>query len=452
MDERETSPRESWLRPYFRASDIRERLTSRYHNSVVRRTVILAGLGLPTFGANFLIPYLTADLLSAENFSLFYVATAVVNVLFSGSFVLNLFLTRYLVVVERGQGASGLYSAMRRINRVAAIWGWVTTAGIFAALLVVAERFGVRSHAVVLLIVLDAYSAYLADLARIMLASMRRTAALGAYTLVWTVLRLVLCLFGIAVSGTVWAAMLGIVAAAVVMHLGFRIWLSRVEPRKEPTVPSLPSPIALLPLLLGYGLLIAVSNLDVLLSYFLFVENDLAAYSASSVFPKTLLLVTVPLLQMLFAIMAGEHPSATGRRKIVQKSVATVLAMTAAGAAFVWLFSASFCGGAWGIKLCQPYALGILLLSILPQAVLRVLVVSHFARGRDWLAVSLVVPSTFYVAVVWLSHPRVDMMAQQFAIFSMVSLIFYAALQWASAQGALRGALPVGRRDAARDL
>ena len=85
MEKRDTSSLEArGFRWRIFAANIVERLGSQYHNSVVRRTVILAGLGLPTFGANFLIPYFAADLLSPENFSLFYVATAVVNVLFSG--------------------------------------------------------------------------------------------------------------------------------------------------------------------------------------------------------------------------------------------------------------------------------------------------------------------------------------------------------------------------------
>jgi hypothetical protein len=55
----------------------------------------------------------------------------------------------------------------------------------FGALLVVAKHVGVSSTLIVLLIVLDTYLAYVADLARVLLQSLRRTMLLGTYTLMW---------------------------------------------------------------------------------------------------------------------------------------------------------------------------------------------------------------------------------------------------------------------------
>lgn len=71
-----------------------------YHDSVIRRAVILLALVVPAFAANMLIHYGAAALLAPDQFGVFYVANAISNVLFSGSLVLNMVFTRYLVSVE----------------------------------------------------------------------------------------------------------------------------------------------------------------------------------------------------------------------------------------------------------------------------------------------------------------------------------------------------------------
>ena len=394
----------------------------RYESSIVRRSMILLGLGLPAFGAGLLTNYLAAALLPAEGFGVFYVASTLVNVLYSGSLVLNLFFTRYLVSVVQAAGQETAFAAARRVEWIVILWGSVCATAVFLVLLMIASQFGVQSRLIVLLVILDAFTAYVADLGRALLQSLRRTFMLGVYTLAWMLLRLLLCVVGILAFGTAWGALLGSVAASVIVFAGFHLGVATRARSVRTAVQPLPSPTTLLPAVLGYGLLIAVSNLDVLLSYFFLTDGDLAVYSASSVFPKAILVATTPLLQMLFPMMMG-HPADRATRIIVRKSSGVVFALTVSGVAVFWLTSDWLCGGTWGLKLCQSPPLGILLLSVIPLALLRVFVLLQFARGRDWFTLWLIVPTMTYMVLAWMSVRSIATLAEGFAVFAAAVLV-----------------------------
>ena len=175
----------------------------------------------PAFLANLLVYFITAKILSPENFGLFYVAITIGNIAYSGSLVLNIFFTRYLVQIGATH-AGDVVAATRSIQRVFGLWGAVLSLFAFALLAVFSEPLGVRSLPVVLLIVIDTYASYLGDLARAYFQSRRQTWQLGTYTFLWMALRLALCVLGAALFGTVWAALLGSVLAAGLTVAGFQ--------------------------------------------------------------------------------------------------------------------------------------------------------------------------------------------------------------------------------------
>jgi O-antigen/teichoic acid export membrane protein len=418
----------TWL-PRRSLQGVRELAGRRYSDSVIRRTVLLALLVATAFGANFLVQYFAAALFPVADFGVFYVANTVGNILFSGSLILNMYFTRHLVGVQQLAGESAAFAAMRRLERVVIIWGAVGSAVIFLAMFNVASRVGVQSWLVLLLIILDSYTAYVGDLGRVMLQSLRRTVQLGLYTLIWMVLRLILCVVGIVVFDSVWGALAGVVASSVLVCLGFHVWVAKSAGRLETALPSLPRMVELLPFIAGYGLMIAMSNLDILLSYFLLPQADVGVYSASSIFPKAILVVTMPLLQMLFPMLLHQHASNRDFKVMMLKSLGVVAVLTAAGTAMVWLTADWLCGGSWGLRNCQPGPLDILLLSVVPLALLRILVLLQFTRGQDWLAIWLAIPTVLYVWVAWHSARDITTVAWQFAGFSGAALVFLLLVQ-----------------------
>jgi O-antigen/teichoic acid export membrane protein len=407
---------------------IRELLTSGYDQSIIRRTTILGALILPAFAANFLVYYFLEKLLSAERFGLFYVAVTIGNILYSGSNIFNVFFTRHLTQVERSTGELSIFPATLALERSVILYGALISAAALVVLILVANYIGLNSNLIIFLIVLDTYVAYVSDLGRVLLQSMRRTIWLGSYTLIWMITRLVFCVAGAAIFGTVTAALAGSILSTVVVFAAFHIWLKQ-SARRSPAVQTDRLRIfTLVPTIAGYGMLILLSNLDVLFSYLLLGNVDIGLYSASSVFPKAILVVITPLQQMLLPMMVPDKANSSQFNLIIAKIGGIVLLLTSVGIGMLWLLSGAVCGGRWGLTLCQPATLHVLLLSALPLVLLRVLVSIQYARGRDMLMLWLALPSAAYLFIVANSARTIESLAQGFAVFSAGTCLFFLAI------------------------
>lgn len=406
----------------------KRRASSGYQQSVIRRTVILSSLVLPGFAANFFVYFFSAELLPADQFGLFYVALTIGNVLYSGSNILNAFLTRHLVRVGETTGRDTIAPTALRLERHIMFIGAILSSLLFLSFLVATKQIGVQSPIIILLIVLDAYAAYVTDLGRVLLQSLRKTVALGFYTTGWMLLRFGLCIAAIMLFHTVWAALSGIVLSTAVVFAVFHAWILRVTRGYPDSGPLTLHLLTLLPAATGYGLMVLVSNLDVLFGYFVLGETDLGVYSASSVFPKAALVVITPLLQMLIPAMVGADPSNRPFIVVAARIGGVILAMTTVGSALVWLLSDQVCGSRFGLKLCVPSILGILLVSVVPLALLRTLVIVEFARGRERILLWLILPAVGYGLYVWGSAPRMSELAAGFSIFSIIAFVFFAAI------------------------
>ena len=406
----------------------RQRAGSGYQQSIVRRTLILSSLVVPGFAANFFVYFFTAQLLPADQFGLFYVALTIGNVLFSGSNILNAFLTRHLVHVGETDGYGAIVPTTLLLERRIVIAGAAISAAVFLGFLAGSKQIGVQSPVIILLIVLDAYTAYVTDLGRVLLQSLRKTLALGLYTTVWMFVRFGLCIAGILLFHAVWGALAGIVLSAVLVSVLFHVWIFRQAGGRDDPGPMILNLLSLLPAAIGYGLMVLVSNLDVLLGYFLLGQTDLGVYSASSVFPKAALVVVTPLLQMLIPAMVGADPGKRPFIVVAARIGGVMFALAAVGSALVWLVSEQICGSRFGLKLCAPPLLDILLISVVPLTLLRTLVVIEFARGRERLLLWLAVPAAGYGLLMMNGAPGMRELASGFALFSVAAFAFFAAV------------------------
>ena len=304
-------------------------------------------------------------------------------------------------------------------------WGALGAVVGMVGLSLIGKWIGIQSLWIIILIVLDAYSAYVIDINRAFLQSLRKTVPLGGITLVWIALRFGLAVAGMALFGTTWAGLLGVVLAAGLIMVAFPFLFSSAKCAALQHAPTLPSIRELVPVVFGYVSLIVVSNLDVLLTYVLLKDDALGAYSASSVFPKGILVLVTPLLQMLYPMMVGRHAASLNIRRVFQKSVLVIFALSSIIALGIFGFSGLLCGGKWGLNLCQPFPLELLLISAVTLSVLRALVLYQSARGRDWMAVFMLVPAVAYLSVALNSDRNVATVAMEFAAFSGLLLLFY---------------------------
>jgi hypothetical protein len=243
---------------------------------------------------------------------------------------------------------------------------------------------------------------------------------------------------------TVWGALSGIVLSATLVIAVFHVWILNIaRDRPDPASVTLPL-LTLVPAATGYGLMVVVSNLDVLFGYLVLSTTDLGVYSASSVFPKAALVVITPLLQMLIPAMIGIDPSKRPFNVIVMRIGGVILVLTLGGSSLVWLLSHQLCGSRWGLKLCEPPILAILLISVVPLSLLRTLVVIEFARGRELLLLWLIVPAVAYSLYAWIARPGMNGLATGFSLFSIIAFLFFATV-CVVAQAARKHALARGR-------
>lgn len=407
---------------------LRSLLTARYDASIVRRVVVLLIFIGPTFLINLFVYYFTARILSAEDFGLFYVAITLGNVAFSGSLVLNIFFTRFLVQVVSKRDAD-VVQATRRVQGVVGFWGGIVSLGAILLLAPLSKSIGAQSPLVAVLVIADTYMAYLGDIGRAYLQARKRTWQLGFYSLTWMALRLLLCVLGAALFHTVSGTLFGSVLSGVAIVAAFQVILLGEAAPHVGRPPELPRLFSLLPVALGYGLLILVSNLDIVLSYFLLRGGEIGIYSASSVFPKGILVATTPVVQMLFAVMLGDRETVGLFRTTARKTIWVITAL-ACGASFaVWALSPWLCGGGFGLQLCAPMPLHLLLLSTVFLSLLRITVLLEFVQRRDWLILSLTLPTAIYAVVAWSTKPGIEMLAQQFTTFTAAALIFFVLVQ-----------------------
>ncbi len=407
---------------------VKERASVGYQESIVRRTALLCGLVLPGFAANFLTYFFCALLLPADQFGVLYVAFTISNVLYAGSNIVNAFLTRHLVRVGENNGREVVVPTMLRLERDIGFIGAIIGALLFVALLAVSKQIGVQSPILIILILFDVYTAYMCDLGRVLLQSLRKTVALGFYTSIWMFLRFGLCVAGILLFKTVWGALSGVVLSAAIVFAVFHVWISYAN-RGGANAAKVTLPLlSLLPAAAGFALVALASNLDVLLGYFVLGESELGVYSASSVFPKAALVVIMPLLQMLIPSMIGADPSGHHFVSVTARIAGIILALTAAGSGVIWLLSNQLCGGRWGLKLCEPSILGILLISVVPQSLLRTLAIVEFARGRELSLFWLALPTAACALYLLASAPGITELASGFSIFSIVVFVFFAAV------------------------
>jgi hypothetical protein len=152
-----------------------------------------------------------------------------------------------------------------------------------------------------------------------------------------------------------------------------------------------------------------------------------------------MMVVTLPLVQILFPGMMSSKPSDRGSQNFALKSGMALAIITGGGVVAIWLMSQFLCGGRWGVKLCDPSLLSPMLFSVVPLSLLRVLVLLQFARRRDWLASWLVVPTAVFVFAAGSSHWNAGNLAVAFSIFTGISLIFLFTVHFAA--GRLRPAV-----------
>jgi len=400
-------------------------LRSKKH-SVVRRSLRLSLFTFPGIILNLGLLYVATILLDRGSFGIFYLSITLVNILFAPSLIINLFYIRTFIehLEKFGQAAATL--AIKKIIGIVARWAVCVALLAFAPLFFFGERYGLHPWVSVLIVAI-VLSSYIADCLRVAFQGMHQFSTLGMYSLSWMGLRFVFGVVGILIFHSAVGGLSGILISAPVIFLVFYLHHFRLGSVSEAgnTTVHLPSIARIAPLGVSYAIFTVLIYHDIVLAYLLLDTESLGVYSASSVLPKGIMMMAMPILQVFFPTVIGSKGSRMIIMYIVAKGFVATLTATLLVAAILHTASDLVCGSSYGLISCDPDLFNTMLFSIPPLAGLRVLVLYQVSKGHDFHPMLLAIPVlvlTYYSA--GYDH-SMSQLATNFMIFGYAAFVFY---------------------------
>ncbi len=408
-----------------------------WRESVVRRAAMLLFIVAPGLALNFLLAVAAAHILEAREFGIFYFGLTISQLFAAPSVILSFFLARRIAVATEDGGEAAAWRIAPALFRKALVIVAVIVVGALAAVMIASWALSVEAPWLVPIIALHVASFYLVDMARGFLNGMHRFLSLGLLGTGWMAGRFAFGMTGAWATGTVWASLLGVALAGIVaagvffLAIGRRL---RAAARETPHEPAAVGFGDLLGFAVGYGLVIAIAYLDILLGYVILDRQALGAYSASAVLPKGVFTLTLPIIQVMFAALIGRDTT-TAASALVMRAIAMTATLTLAGTAVMWIGRDVVCGGQpWRIGACEPELLFAMALAVAPISLLRCLVAMQLAKGAIRHPLLLILPAGGFVAYGLAHVGQAGELAFAFNMFVVVTLVFYGALcRWPSA-------------------
>jgi len=355
--------------------------------SIVRRSLAVTAFYVLGHGFNYLLLVASNRLLRPEIFGLFYISNSMINVLMTPGPVLAMSFGQHFARLAASGGIDAVSAALGRTLVAMAGWGSFATMAVLIALAVAGQQFGVDSFAVLVLIPVIACVAVLFEIVRACFQALHRFAWFSASWVLWCGLHFILSLAGLYLVGTVWAGLLGSLLATIALMTVVLVILPVRSARPSPRAETAALPIKLRSVLvpvIAYGCFNLLASADVLLAYVLLNRNQLGVYIASSLLPKAIVTITLPVAQVLLPVLAAPASSSQTLRTAVLKALSVVLMLAGCASAVLWMGAAMVCNEQFGIRFCDIGLMSLLALAAIPLSITRVLVVNSLAIGSNW--------------------------------------------------------------------
>ncbi len=416
---------------------------SNLNASVFRRGIGLLAITAPAALLNLGLSYLASKWLGAEDFGIYYTAITAINVAFAPATIMNLFFTRAIAATGAEQGADHAKEASEKVFRLIASWGAVAAFSLIS-FAVIAWGLGAGFSVLVACgVALVIYVSYCAEVGRITLQSGNKFFGLGLFTLGWMTSRFIGGALGIYLLRNVWGGLLGIALATILpIFVLFRPWkmigrrFFRPWAHQEGGDQNLLALVrfsSFLKLSAGFMLFMIVAHADILIAYRVLTPEQLSTYSASAVLPKGMLVLTLPLIQLLFPLIVGERASARPARMLIVRGAFLTLVVSAAGALMIDLLSGPLCTSSYGIASCDAGLMRFGLLAIVAMCLLRLAISVDYASHLDYVPLTLslsLVSAAFALGVdaQWTTQT----LSQGYFYFSLATLSGYAVFSVAA--------------------
>lgn len=398
-----------------------------WDSSVVRRSVVLLCLVVPGLILNFALSIFAAELLTTEKFGLFYLGLSIANILAAPSAVVAFYMARAYADYRMRHGEEAMWaSVLESIPKYAL--GILLGALLLSALIVpFASLTDFGSPLLVTIVCFLGLSTYLIEIVRGALKATQKFAWLGVFSLCWMTGRFVMGISAIWITAKVWIALIGVMASSAISTLVFYA-IVRLRTKSQDVDPPPVDPWRIrsaLPFALGYTFAFAIAYLDIFVGYVVLDKTAFGMYTASSVIPKGLYTLTLPVMQVMFPTIGATQATSLSR-SVATRGLALTLFMTISGAVVVYFAAPHACGDTFRIGSCQSDVLTILAFAIPAIALLRGAVLIKLAQKRDMHSLLLILPIGLFIGYEWISMPDANRLAMDFALFALGVLLFYA--------------------------
>jgi O-antigen/teichoic acid export membrane protein len=376
-------------------------------HSIIRQSLTVTTVFVLGHLFNYALIITANRLLTTSAFGRLYAAVSLLNVLYTPVMVLAFLFAQHFTIVFVAGGRDALVYELKDLLKKQLIMGAAALLVAIVALLLTASALGADAFALLILIPSTALAIYLYEVLRASLQGMLAFAAYSAAWISWCAGQYVLAVIGIALTGSAWAGMAGILLATVLIVIVMFGLITRGSGRAANYGASASWPAfnarRSIPFTIGYGMFVLINNIDVLVAYLALSNDKLGIYGASAVLPKAIVTATQPVSQVMLPVLAASgQPRAVARRAVI-KALAVCAVFGAVGAAVLYFGRDGACNTRLGLRSCSPPLLIVLALAAIPVSVLRVLVVASFALGgkNEALIPVLALIATAIALFVW---------------------------------------------------
>jgi hypothetical protein len=251
-------------------------------------------------------------------------------------------------------------------------------------LAVAGSPFGIEAWQILLLIPGTVFALTLAETLRVSLQSMLLFSQASLFFLASQSAQVVLSFAFLLFSRKVWMGLLGIVLGAALISAIYAISFARTARSSAValTLSVIPSFIREAPMIVAYSLFVLISNIDILVGYWLLPRAELDVYAASALLPKAIITATSPVAQVLLPVVVEQRIDGLSFRSSVFKAIALVAGMSIAAALALWIVMPFVQTTPFAIRGLNPSVMIMLAIGAVGLSTLRILVVVELALQR----------------------------------------------------------------------
>ena len=384
-----------------------------YADSIIRRSFMLLFITAPALLLNFIYLVGASRILEMALFGILYTAISTINILTGPAQIFNLYLVRRIAQVSVLENSEQVWAEYRAYLSGLLKWGASAT-----VIIVILGLFGVlflefESKSLVVWIVVTSFVLYISESIRGVLQGIQEFLIIGYFLLCYLGLRLILSLGALVQFNLVWPGIVGIALAALTTFLLFDRYLYKrlnSSPLKQKNVSIESNPKNTL-IILGYFSVTVLMMLllmygDNLGMFFLFSKDMVGVYSRACVWPKTLYILTLPVVQVFFPVLITKIASdsvETDTYPQLMKSLLVTFIISISLIVFLYIIPESLFALIMGdheaisveVKLIR-----LLPIALTPLCLLRVIIFEQLARNKYIGTISLLPAFLFQMGVI----------------------------------------------------